>query len=83
MTISLQTGVGGKETEVSRISNNASGFADQLEKGTAYSTGKERVQASGQRSARRNFTGKTPIPEDPEIMNQGKENFEPKSATKK
>jgi hypothetical protein len=79
----MQTGVGGKETEISRISKNGSGFVEELTKGSAYSTGKSLAQAQGQRSARSNFTGKTPIPEDPEIMNQGKENFEPKSATKK
>ena len=76
--------------EISKISKNKSEFGENLEKRTAYSTSKSTVQASGQRSARGNFTGKTPIPEDPEIIDQskllnetGKENFEPKSASKK
>ena len=41
----MQTGVGGKETEISRISKNGSGFVEELTKGSAYSTGKSLGQA--------------------------------------
>ena len=76
----------GQETEISTIVKRRSDLdgEESGERRNPYEADKS-GQTSGARTARSGMTGKTPIPEDPEILDQSdsaNQKFAPKSANK-